>query len=116
MLPLFDPALIPSDVRSGGPQAQQRYAAALGLEREFLQQLTDALAQSAQPQEDDGSDGDGTDAGSGMGGSNPYAQLLPGALADGLTAAGGTGLADDLYRAITLSSAPADSAKPGQAS
>ena len=56
--------------------------AALGFERQLLVQLTQQLAESALPQDDA--------AGAAT---NAYRDMLPGALADAMVAAGGVGLA-----------------------
>jgi len=79
-LPPIDQATLPADVRAAGPQARARYQAALSFERQLTTELAKQLSSTA-----------GESLGSG-----PYAQLLPEALADGITAAGGLGLARTL--------------------
>jgi hypothetical protein len=79
-LPPIDDAALPAAVRTGSPQARERYQAGLAFERQLVAQLAKQLTATA-----------GESAGSG-----PYAQLLPDALADAITAAGGLGLAGDL--------------------
>ena len=76
----IDRRTLPADVRSAAPQARARYQAALSFER----QLTTALAKQLSPT-----------AGEALG-SGPYARLLPEAVADAVTAAGGLGLARGL--------------------
>ena len=65
---------------AGARTPEQR--AALGFERQLLLQLTEQLAKSAAPQDEESSAATKT-----------YRDMLPGALADALTAAGGVGLA-----------------------
>ncbi|MGB2712141.1 MAG: hypothetical protein WBC33_11575 [Conexibacter sp.] len=87
-LPAIDRALLPTDVRDAGgrdPMRREASTAALGFERLLVQQLASSLADSAQ------------DA---LGGSSPYASLLPDALAEGVMAGGGLGLAAQLTEAI----------------
>ncbi len=119
MLPPIDSSLLPADVRAAGPKGRELYAAALGFEQQLETQLTQQLADSAQPQ-DDGSDDSGDDSGtddSGDAGTSMYTSMLPDAMAQGLTASGGLGLADELFRVLNLgSSAPAAPASGGDAS
>jgi Rod binding domain-containing protein len=109
-LPPIDTSRVPADVRAAGPEARQAYAAALGFERSLLLQLTRQLAESAkvQPGSDD-------DEGAGSGATAAYLDMLPGAMADGLLAGGGIGLAEDLYRSLRLDAAPAGETAPGDA-
>ncbi|UGS33692.1 hypothetical protein [Capillimicrobium parvum] len=79
-VPAIDQAALPADVRSAAPQTRARYQAALSFER----QLTTVLAKQLS-----------STAGEALG-SGAYAQLLPEALADAVTAAGGLGLARGL--------------------
>jgi Rod binding domain-containing protein len=85
----IDQSLLPADVRQGGAKAQQLYAAALGFERELVQQLTQGLADTAK------SDDENTDAATSL-----YQDLLPGSLADSIQSSGGLGLASQLYSSI----------------
>lgn len=71
---------LPADVRAAGSEACARYAAALSFEHQLTAQLAKQLTATA---------------GDALGG-GPYAQLLPEALADSVTAAGGLGLARGL--------------------
>lgn len=95
-LPLVPDTALPADVRKGSTQDKQTYRAALGFERELLTQLTQAM--NATAQSDDSGD-DGSDPGSDPA-TSLYTQMLPEQLADSLVASGGTGLADNLYRAM----------------
>ncbi len=61
--------------------------AALGFERQLLVQLTEQLAKDALPESEEGSAA-----------TNAYRDLLPGALADAMVAAGGVGMAANLVR------------------
>jgi len=63
--------------------------AALGFERQLLTQLTDQLAKSAMPSDEDGASA----------ATNAYRDMLPGALADAMVAAGGVGIAANLVAA-----------------
>lgn len=77
VLPPVDQALLPADVRTAGKEARERYHVALAFERQLTAQLAKQLASTAGESLEEG----------------PYAQLLPDALADAVTAAGGLGLA-----------------------
>jgi hypothetical protein len=79
-LPPIDQASLPADVRGASSDVRARYQAALGFERQLVAQLAQQLTKTA-----------GESLGSG-----PYAQLLPDALADAVTEAGGLGLARQL--------------------
>jgi Rod binding domain-containing protein len=83
----IDSALLPADVRAGGAKARELYTAALGFERMLTQELGKSLASAFE----------GEDA---AGGGQMYAQMLPDALADGLAAGGGLGLAPALYASL----------------
>jgi Rod binding domain-containing protein len=101
-LPPIDSSLLPADVRSAGPEARELYTAALGFEQLLLEQLAAGLGESAF--------GDGEDE-PGLGGASAmYRQLLPGALAEGLAASGGIGLARGLYDSL-VAPAAADEAE-----
>ena len=107
------PTVLPPDVRAAGPKGEQLYKAALGFEQLLTQELTDQLAETMQ-----GTDGtDGSDDSSGDpddpstqsifsmdGGSSPVvSQMLPQALSDGITQAGGLGIAHQLYLMLARS-------------
>ena len=87
----IDSALLPADVRAGGAKSRELYTAALGFERMLTQELGKSLASAVEVDEDSG-------------GSQMYAQMLPDALADGLAAGGGLGLAPALYHSLKASS------------
>lgn len=76
----IDRAVLPADVRSASPERQATYKAAL----QFEQLLVSQLAETMLPKEE---------------GAGGFADLLPSALADGITSAGGLGLARSLYDA-----------------
>lgn len=79
-VPPLDQALLPADVRGASADVRDRYAAGLAFERELTAVLAKELTKTTG----------GDDA------SNPYASLLPDALADAITGAGGLGLARSL--------------------
>ena len=86
------PPVLPADVRKGGKEAKEAYAAALGFERMLVKQLTKSLADSAALGGGDEKDG---------GGSPPaYREMISDGIADAMTEAGGIGLARDLYKQI----------------
>jgi len=107
------PTVLPPDVRKAGAKGEQLYKAALGFEQLLTQELTDQLAQTMQGTDDadssDSSSGDGPDDPStqsifSMGGSSPVvSQMLPQALSDGITQAGGLGIAHQLYLMLAQS-------------
>ena len=76
--------------------------AAKQFESVLTEQLAKQLQSTTQPSEDDSDDDSGgDDGGSTTGGqdavTNMYAQMLPGALAQSVSAGGGLGLAQKLY-------------------
>jgi Rod binding domain-containing protein len=77
-LPPIDRVTLPADIRAASPSVQQQYAAGLMFEQQLTKQLTKQMA-------DDSSTAD-----------SPYASLLPDALADSITQAGGLGIARTL--------------------
>ena len=85
----IDASRMPADVRKAGPEAERLYATAL----QFESVLTEQLAQAIVPGKDDSASEDG-------GSSSLYEQLVPQAFAQGVTGAGGLGLAHDLYEAL----------------
>jgi Rod binding domain-containing protein len=89
-LPPIDAALVPAEVRQAGPEAQKLYASALSFESMLTRQLAQSLTASLKSEDEESSD-----PASGI-----YGQMLPDAFAAGLTAAGGLGLAPQLYRAL----------------
>ena len=74
----------PTGLPAGVGRTQEEKAA-LGFERQLLTQLTEQLAKSAMPEGESAA-------------TNAYRDLLPGALADAMVAAGGVGLAAGLVK------------------
>jgi Rod binding domain-containing protein len=85
---------LPASVRTGTEEQKQTYKAALGFERVLLGQLMQSMTDTTQGAGGD-DDSDSSDAATNM-----YKQMLPDQLADSLIAGGGTGLAENLYRAL----------------
>ena len=97
-LPSVDSALLPASVRNAGPEAQKLYGVALSFEQLLTQQVAKALTATLHAPGDDDSSGDSS---SGSSASTSMAeQMLPTALAQGMTQAGGLGLADQLYQSM----------------
>ena len=90
----IDSASFPPEVRAAGAAGERLYEAALGFESVLLSQLASGLTDSL------GGGEDGGDAGTSLVG-----QLLPDALAQSVSAGGGTGLALELYRSLQERSA-----------
>ena len=83
---------MPADVRKAGKAGEETYRAALGFERQMLQELTKTMAKDLTgtgASDDSGGEGDAA--------TSAYGDMLPGTLADSLTSAGGLGLAHDLW-------------------
>jgi Rod binding domain-containing protein len=108
-LPPIDSALLPSDIRNGNGQAKHAYQEALGFEDILMQQLTQQLAATVTSPGGDSSDGSGgsSDSSTGSGGMlgsdpsiNAFASLIPTALTQSIMSGGGTGMADQLARAL----------------
>jgi hypothetical protein len=103
------PTVLPPDVRKAGAKGEQLYQAALGFEQMLTQELTDQLASTMQGT--DGSDGTDSSGSSDSSANDPssqsifpsdsgspvVSQMLPQALSDGITQAGGLGIAHQLY-------------------
>jgi Rod binding domain-containing protein len=89
-IPPIDSAALPADVRNGTPQQRKSYEAALGFERMLVQQLAKSLSDTTKSSDDESADAATT----------TYRGLLPDALADGITSAGGLGLARDLVKEV----------------
>jgi Rod binding domain-containing protein len=79
---------MPADVRKAGKDDQQLYSAALAFESVLTNQLAQAMTTSLKDESSD----DAT--------SSFYEQQLPQAFTQGVTSAGGLGLARDLYEAL----------------
>jgi Rod binding domain-containing protein len=113
-LPSIDSALIPASVRAAGPEAQKLYTVALSFEQLLTQKVAQALSSTLHDAGGDssGSDSDGSDSG-GDASTSMVEQMLPNALAQGVSQAGGLGLAAQLYEALGGPAAPASAAKAG---
>jgi Rod binding domain-containing protein len=100
-LPPIGQSALPADVRKGTKTQKQTYEAALGFERMLVGELTKSMLQTAST-DDSSSDSSGgsTDTPSSDATTTMYQQMLPDQLADAVTSAGGTGLADQLYRSM----------------
>jgi len=105
-LPPINAALEPADIRNGNAQAKQAYQEALGFEDVLMQQLTQQLASTVISPGGDSSDS-GDSSGSSSGGmlgfepsTNAFASLIPTALTQSIMSGGGTGMADQLARAL----------------
>jgi Rod binding domain-containing protein len=82
-LPIVPDTALPADVRRGTAKDKQNYKAALGFEQVLVQQVVQSMA------------GDDQDSPLAQG---PYAATMQNALSDSMTAAGGLGLAQQLYK------------------
>ena len=82
-LPLVSDTALPADVRRGTSKDKENYKAALGFEQMLVQQVVQSMA------------GDDQDSPLAQG---PYASTMQTSLADALTANGGLGLAQQLYK------------------
>jgi Rod binding domain-containing protein len=83
---------MPADVRNAGTDGEETYRAALGFERQMLEELTKTMSKDLSGANADDGSGEGGDAAT-----SAYHDMLPGTLADALTSAGGLGLAHDLW-------------------
>jgi Rod binding domain-containing protein len=103
-LPVVPDTALPADVRTGSDKDKQTYQAALGFERELLTQLTQSMVDTTQDDQDSSDDSDDSDAGFGSTDAvtQSYNQMLPDQLSDALISGGGTGLAENLYRALRV--------------
>jgi Rod binding domain-containing protein len=103
-LPVVPDSALPADVRTGSTKDKQTYQAALAFERQLLTQLLQSMTTDTQ---DDSSDDTSSDDGSVLDGSdaatNAYKQQLPDQMADAVINGGGTGMAENLYRAMRQS-------------
>lgn len=112
-LPIVSDTLLPASVRSGSESDKRDYKAALGFEQLLTKELTDQLAQTMQGTDamggsddsSDGSDDPSSQSIFSMGGTSPVvSQMLPQALSDGITQAGGLGIAHQLYLMLAKTS------------
>jgi len=81
-LPPIDRSLLPADIRNGSQERRQTYTAALGFERMLVSELAKSMSKTAQD------DSESADAAT-----STYRDMLPNAMADGIVAGGGLGLA-----------------------
>ena len=88
-LPPIDPALLPAEVRQGTQADRDLYASALAFESLLTRQLATQITSSMHPE------GEEQDAATAA-----LDDMLPDALARGVTEAGGLGLAPSLYAAL----------------
>jgi Rod binding domain-containing protein len=84
------PSVLPADVRNGGKEAKDAYAAALGFERMLVKQLTKSLTDSSALGAD--KDGGGSPA--------AYRDMIGDSIADAITQGGGIGLAHEIYKQV----------------
>jgi Rod binding domain-containing protein len=91
-LPLVPDTALPASVRNGSDEQKQTYKAALGFERVLLGQLMQSMTDTTKGTGDDDESSDPA--------TSTYKQMLPDQLADSMIASGGTGLAENLYRAL----------------
>ena len=106
----IDSAMLPADVRSGGPKERKLYEAALGFERLLTGELTKSLASALGGSDESGdSSAASDDSGGTSSGSSAATDIMKGQLPDQLATAlqqgGGLGLAHALYRAMTAKAA-----------
>jgi Rod binding domain-containing protein len=94
------PITMPADVRKAGKDGETTYRAALGFERQMLEELTKTMSKDLSGANADDGSGDGSGDGGDSGGdaaTSAYNDMLPGTLADSVTSAGSLGLAHDLW-------------------
>jgi Rod binding domain-containing protein len=112
-LPPIDSSLLPTAVRNAGPKAEKLYSTALSFEQMLTQQLAQSLTSTLQKPSDDADDSGDSDSSGSDASTSMLQQMLPNALAQGMTQAGGLGLADQLYEALGGSGASASTPKAG---
>ena len=90
--------LMPPDIRTAGPQARAVYTAALSFEQQLVTQLCSSLQATTDSSD---SDDDGDDAGNGGDASTSLMTgMVPQAMAQSITDAGGLGLAAELTQPL----------------
>ena len=87
MLPPVDASQLPAEIRDASRDAQRAYLAALGFEQILVRQLAQTMLESVDSDESNAT-------------ASVYRQMLPDALAEGIAAGGGIGLAPELYKSI----------------
>ena len=100
-MPAIDQSQMPAAVQKGGQKAEQLYSTALQFEQVLVQQL---LQQVDFTGSDNSDSSDGSDDGSSSSDSTTsmYSQMLPDALAQGVTNGGGIGLASSIYDSLAV--------------
>lgn len=96
----IDQSLLPTGIRNGGAEQRKTYTAALGFERQLVEQLAKQLAATTN-RADDAQESAATSS---------YREQLPGALADAVIAGGGLGLATQIAAGIGPSEPTTDPA------
>jgi hypothetical protein len=86
-------SVLPADVRAAGAEGRKLYAAALGFEQALVRTLAAQLGATAKAAGDE----DGADPAASL-----VREQIPDALAEGIAASGGLGLAHDLYLAMRV--------------
>jgi Rod binding domain-containing protein len=97
-MPAIDPTQMPAAVQKGGQKAEQLYSTALQFEQVLVQQLTQQIDFTGSDSSD--SSDDSSDSSSSDGTTSLYSQMLPDALAQGITNGGGIGLASSIYDSL----------------
>jgi Rod binding domain-containing protein len=98
-LPAVPDTALPADVRTGSTKDKQTYQAALAFERQLLTQLLQSMTADST-QDDSSDDGSGSVMDTSDAATSTYKQQLPDQLADAVINGGGTGMAENLYRAL----------------
>jgi Rod binding domain-containing protein len=101
-LPAVPDTALPADVRTGSTKDKQTYQAALAFERQLLTQLLQSMTADSQDNsaDDSSDDGSGSVMDTSDAATSAYKQELPDQLADAVINGGGTGMAENLYRAL----------------
>jgi Rod binding domain-containing protein len=102
VIPPISTAQMPAEVRASGAKGQALYQAALSFESQLVNQMAQALASTAQSDQSNSDDpsSDAVSSTSSDAATSMYTQMLPDALTQGITNAGGLGLADNLWRVM----------------
>jgi Rod binding domain-containing protein len=97
-------ALEPSWVRNGSESTRQAYASALAFEEMLLEQMSSSLSEAGSSEGTEG-EAEGQPPAPKLGG-GAFSSMLPQALAKGVAAGGGLGLAAELTRELQGTQAP----------
>lgn len=95
-MPAIDTSQMPEAVQKGGQKAEKLYSTALQFEQVLVQQLLQQVDFTGSDSSDDSDDGSSGDDGT----TSLYTQMLPDALAQGITNGGGLGLAGSIYDSL----------------